>query len=130
MDLSIIILIDIVCGIAAFLIAQNRGASSAPGWGVLGFIFGPLGLLVTAVGAKGSRPVGGAGVGAADELAKLADIRDRGILTPEEFELQKAALLAKGAPAKQAMTGPGKFVFWGIIATLVVAIAWMAIQII
>jgi membrane protein implicated in regulation of membrane protease activity len=30
----------------------------------------------------------------ADQLAKLADLRDRGVITPEEFERQKAKLLA------------------------------------
>ena len=32
----------------------------------------------------------------ADELTKLADLRDRGVLTDEEFEAQKAKLLASG----------------------------------
>jgi uncharacterized membrane protein YdbT with pleckstrin-like domain len=36
---------------------------------------------------------GGGGVSVADELAKLADLRDRGILTPEEFETRKRRLL-------------------------------------
>ncbi len=30
----------------------------------------------------------------ADELGKLADLRDRGVITPQEFEQQKASLLA------------------------------------
>jgi type VI protein secretion system component VasK len=30
----------------------------------------------------------------ADELAKLADLRDRGVITPEEFEREKAKILA------------------------------------
>ena len=30
----------------------------------------------------------------ADQLTKLADLRDRGVITPEEFERQKAKLLA------------------------------------
>jgi Short C-terminal domain/Phospholipase_D-nuclease N-terminal len=30
----------------------------------------------------------------ADQLAKLADLRDRGVITPAEFESQKAKLLA------------------------------------
>ena len=29
-----------------------------------------------------------------DELAKLADLRDRGVITPQEFEQQKAKILA------------------------------------
>jgi hypothetical protein len=32
--------------------------------------------------------------GTADELARLADLRDRGVITPEEFEAQKSKLLA------------------------------------
>ena len=30
----------------------------------------------------------------ADQLAKLADLRDRGVITPAEFEAQKAKILA------------------------------------
>jgi Short C-terminal domain/Phospholipase_D-nuclease N-terminal len=30
----------------------------------------------------------------ADQLAKLADLRDRGVITPQEFESQKAKILA------------------------------------
>jgi hypothetical protein len=33
-------------------------------------------------------------VSAADELSKLASLRDQGVLTPEEFEQQKRQLLA------------------------------------
>jgi hypothetical protein len=32
--------------------------------------------------------------GTADELSKLAALRDQGVLSPEEFEAQKAKLLA------------------------------------
>ena len=35
-----------------------------------------------------------AGSNSADELAKLADLRDRGVITPQEFEQQKAKILA------------------------------------
>ena len=37
---------------------------------------------------------GGGGGSTADQLAKLADLRDRGVLTPEEFEKEKAKVLA------------------------------------
>jgi hypothetical protein len=37
--------------------------------------------------------VSGGGSSAADELAKLAKLRDQGVLTSEEFNAQKAALL-------------------------------------
>ncbi|MGD0880973.1 MAG: SHOCT domain-containing protein [Acidimicrobiales bacterium] len=36
-----------------------------------------------------------AGSGPADELAKLADLRDKGLLTDAEFESQKAKILAR-----------------------------------
>jgi hypothetical protein len=35
-----------------------------------------------------------AGGGTADELVKLADLRDRGVITPAEFDAQKAKILA------------------------------------
>jgi ABC-type multidrug transport system fused ATPase/permease subunit len=35
-----------------------------------------------------------AGTNSADELAKLADLRERGVITPQEFEQQKAKILA------------------------------------
>lgn len=38
-----------------------------------------------------STPAGG---GSADELAKLADLRDKGVITAEEFERQKAKVLS------------------------------------
>jgi hypothetical protein len=51
--------------------------------------FGPDGQLVTpATGAApDSDPV--------DQLAKLADLRDRGVLTNEEFEAQKRRILGQ-----------------------------------
>jgi type VI protein secretion system component VasK len=36
----------------------------------------------------------GADASPADQLAKLADLRDRGVITPEEFEREKAKVLA------------------------------------
>jgi lysylphosphatidylglycerol synthetase-like protein (DUF2156 family) len=36
-----------------------------------------------------------AGAGSADQLAKLADLRDKGLLTDAEFEAQKAKILAR-----------------------------------
>lgn len=41
----------------------------------------------------------------ADELEKLAALRDKGLLTPEEFSAQKARLLEKSPPAAQSKTG-------------------------
>lgn len=41
----------------------------------------------------GSAAASGGG-GSADELAKLADLRDKGVITADEFERQKAKILA------------------------------------
>jgi type VI protein secretion system component VasK len=40
------------------------------------------------------RDAAGSGGGTADELAKLADLKERGVITDAEFEQQKAKLLA------------------------------------
>ena len=40
------------------------------------------------------RQAAGSGGGSADELAKLAELRDKGVLSDEEFAAQKAKLLA------------------------------------
>ncbi len=37
---------------------------------------------------------GSSGVSTADELTKLADLRDRGVLTDAEYQQQRAKLLA------------------------------------
>jgi len=42
---------------------------------------------------------------AADEIAKLADLRDRGLLTDEDFNRQKSALLARAAGLPIARSG-------------------------
>jgi hypothetical protein len=44
--------------------------------------------------AAGPAGDGGGDASTADQLAKLADLRDRGVLTPEEFEKEKAKVLA------------------------------------
>jgi hypothetical protein len=42
--------------------------------------------------------VASSGSSTADELAKLASLRDRGLLTSDEFDAQKAALLGSASP--------------------------------
>ena len=46
--MEILFLMWIGCGIGAMLIASGKGRS-ALGWGILGFLFGPLGLLAAAI---------------------------------------------------------------------------------
>ena len=45
------------------------------------------------------RGVAGRSSSTADELAKLADLRDRGVISPEEFAQAKARLLGTPAPS-------------------------------
>lgn len=98
-------------------------------WFLVGVLLGPLGILLAAIGAKDDQPSGGVGIGAADEVAKLADLRDRGILTPEEFERQKAALLAR-SPQRSAQTSQtARYLFYAVVGLLVVVILWMLLQI-
>lgn len=54
---------------------------------------------VRAVQDSASGPVGvsSSAGGVADELTKLAQLRDQGVLTEPEFQAQKANLLARGA---------------------------------
>lgn len=42
-----------------------------------------------------------------EELARLAQLRDQGVLSEEEFQVQKAAVL-KGTPAAASMAAPDK----------------------
>ncbi len=44
-----------------------------------------------------------AGASTADELAKLAELKDKGVITDEELQAQKAKLLGQG-PAGQTAT--------------------------
>lgn len=49
------------------------------------------GALLAAISARSSSPAGG--ISAADEIEKLAALRDRGVLTDEEFSAKKRQLL-------------------------------------
>lgn len=54
---------------------------------------------ITAAPAAAVATIARAGASVADELRKLADLRDAGVLTPAEFEKQKSRLLGIEAPA-------------------------------
>lgn len=45
------------------------------------------------------RDAAGSGASIADELSKLADLRDRGVITPADYDSAKAKLIGAGAPA-------------------------------
>lgn len=103
--MEIAILFWVVLCFAAGMLASKRGRSSVI-WFAVALFLSPLVagifLLVlrdlsrdvhlTGVAAA----IRGQGVSRADELAKLAELRDKGVLTPKEFDRQKKALLAAG----------------------------------
>lgn len=89
MNYEIAILVWIACGIGCFLIAQSRHATNAPTWFLVGIVFGPLGIVLAVIGAKGKTDPS---AGAADQLARLQAARDGGLLTPEQYQAQAASL--------------------------------------
>ena len=44
----------------------------------------------------GAQPPAGAGGGTIEQLKQLGELRDNGVLTPEEFEREKQKILASG----------------------------------
>lgn len=86
------------CGLVGF-IAHNKGRSGV-GWFLLAFLISPLiaGIAVLVVGpgraAVPAPGVPGVPANIGDELSKFAALRDSGAITGDEFETQKARLLA------------------------------------
>lgn len=102
-DYSAAAIVLVVCAGLSLLIAQNRHASSPWAWGLVGLILGPIGLIFTVIAAKGApNPT----IGAADQLARLQAARDGGLLTPEQYQAQAAALAVATAPLPTNQAGP------------------------
>lgn len=115
---EIYVLIWLVCGVGAFLIAQNRGATNAPTWFLVGVLLGPLGILFAALSAKPSQGV--AANEAVNSLRQLGELREKNLLTEAEFEAKKAALLPLvGGTPEPAKRGVYFWVVWGITGFLV-----------
>lgn len=80
------------------IIADSRGRS-AFGFFVLSFLLSPLvGLIAVFVvkDLKAAPQVESPAGSVADELEKLAKLRTDGVLSDEEFDAQKAAVLGSG----------------------------------
>lgn len=81
--------------------AASRGRSGLV-WFLLALVLSPLlvGIVLLIVGpgpvAATGRPV----IGVADELTKLAALRDAGTITAEEYERQRAAVLLPAGPMR------------------------------
>lgn len=119
MDYSVAIIVWIVCGIASLLIAQSRGATNVVTWFFVGVFLGPLGVIIAAIGAKGSGRTNRAVIGAADELQKLATLRDAGTITADDFDRQKVSLLANGPAGVEPPNRLNQAVYATIVIVLV-----------
>jgi hypothetical protein len=51
-DILIVVVLWVVCAVGSYLIAAQRGDPSPGMWGFIGFLLGPIGLLLTGVMAK------------------------------------------------------------------------------
>lgn len=102
-------------------------------WFLLALLISPLiaGIIVMVSPAAAKAGPPAAVVGVADELGKLATLRDNGTITPEEFERQRTLLL--GSPAEVAPasgTGPSPVLIVVVVLVLVfgAVVAWQMMQ--
>lgn len=100
----------LVCGVIGAGLGSMVQRTSTGFW--LGLLLGPIGWIIvlllprpvaaTSMNTPAAATSAPAMTAAArvDALTKLADLRERGVLTTEEFETQKAALLAEHPAGK------------------------------
>ncbi|MCA0201335.1 MAG: SHOCT domain-containing protein [Proteobacteria bacterium] len=74
--------------------ARNR---SVGGWGVAGFFFGFLIIIILAAVGPANDGPSVAGPSPLDEIKKLKALKDSGVLSEDEFNQQKRNLLAQAA---------------------------------
>jgi len=51
-DYTLLVVLWVVCAVAAYFIAQSRGVKGAGGWALVGFLLGPIGLVLALIFAK------------------------------------------------------------------------------
>ncbi|MGE4456802.1 MAG: SHOCT domain-containing protein [Arcobacteraceae bacterium] len=68
----------------------NEDMEAAAGWGILGLLYAiPYSITMLVLSNKQSK----SSISTSDELIKLHDLKEKGILTENEFNLKKAQLL-------------------------------------
>lgn len=87
--MAVFVLIWVVCAIGAGMVASKKNRSVA-GWGLVGFLLGPIGLLLAACAAD-NRQVAAT---LTDQLSELQRLKRRGVITEAEFTAKKAKLLS------------------------------------
>ena len=55
MDITLYLVLWIVCAIGAFVVANSRRDPNPTLWAFIGLILGPIGLLLAFIAAKGSK---------------------------------------------------------------------------
>lgn len=96
----------VVCGLIAMLIAQSKGNSAVTGF-ILGVLLGPIGIIIAAVSSRspeaeairqrriqehlGTTP--STAPSSAAELAQLEEMHQRGTLSDDEFAAAKRRVL-------------------------------------
>ena len=52
MDITTLLILWVVCAIGAYVVANSRNDPSPTMWAVVGFLLGPIGLLLAFIAAK------------------------------------------------------------------------------
>jgi hypothetical protein len=107
----IVIVVWLLCGIGCLLLAQNKNKNAGLAL-VMGLLFGVFALIYYAVSSgepsttvppsKGAMPLlppreqlDGGGSDAEHELERLARLKEKGLLTEQEYEEKRRALVLK-----------------------------------
>ncbi|KAA0698291.1 SHOCT domain-containing protein [Neorhizobium sp. P12A] len=89
------IIIGCICAAICSNMARSRGRGSGL-WAVLGFFLGLLAILILAVMGNTNERLTVSSASRGEEIAKLKQLHDEGVLTEDEFEQEKRQLLARG----------------------------------
>lgn len=94
-----IVLLWLLFGFFSAMIASGKNRSTF-GWFLVGILVGPFGLLVAFMpkiedqGSVKPEAASGTRLSMADELEKLSKLKESGVISEKEFEIQKKKLLS------------------------------------
>jgi hypothetical protein len=88
--MSIIGIVWFVLSLFFIILLINEDVNAAAGWGILGLIYAiPYSIAGLVISNKQRKST----INTSDELIKLHDLKEKGILTESEFNLKKSQLL-------------------------------------